>query len=494
MVREDFAGGALAKLLGSQSAPQSTVNSNSVAQAIAQAQQAAKIPTGRTVTTQPVTNKVQTAAATTTKLPGLPTSAQNSPRDTFTQPTAPVNPKAGSKATSAATTASSGSATTTSTGTGATTSTSYAVPEGSSGARGQQYFQQALDSRNNVSQTIVSELDRIPNYKISDEEKIRLAHREAKRLGWSPEDLDAYYGLPLGTSGARFASAGYDPLKGDGKILTRYDDPTLYAEADSFKVSNYKDGDIINNPDGSFTVYKADSFGNVGGQTYNPDGTARDPGGPRMTINQAQEVQREPWLASRTGPSHAANGSAGLGGDLSGYTGSKNWLEMNQYLNGAGYGLNQHFSGYIPANGGASRGNGRDVPLTHGVPGSGGGSGGGTGTGGGGGQPGGGGGSIGGGGGQGQGGSWGSGPGPQTVPNKAGWWGNYQMGSPQFNPNLTEAAPGGMFGSNAYNQAVRRASGQLDGINYAGGSPTFNEETGTYMKRGGLAQMRRRKC
>lgn len=227
------------------------------------------------------------------------------------------------------------------------------VAAAGTGERGRLAFEAAKDPANWLTQMQVAELDRIPGYDIPLESQIAATHRQAKILGWSAEDVDAYYGVPLGTHAARFDGLGLEALAGDGKILTRYDDPTLFAEASWFSTQTYRDGQRVENPDGSVTVYRADGLGNVGGTTYNPDGTVRDPGGPRTTINQAIELQREPWLASRTGPAYSGSSAdlLALADDTSGYTGASTYAEMALWLDQKGATLDKHFSSPSPAAG-----------------------------------------------------------------------------------------------------------------------------------------------
>lgn len=225
-----------------------------------------------------------------------------------------------------------------------------------SGARGRAAFEAAKDPNNWVTQAQVAELDRIPGYDIAMEDKIAATHQQAQILGWSAEDLDAYYGLDAGTHARRFEALDLAPLAGDGKVLTRYDNPGLFTTQDSFNTRTYADGQIVDNPDGSFTVFAADSFGNIGGTTYNPDGSVRDPGGPRATINQAIALQRAPWLESSTGPAHAGSKDAllALAADTSGYTGASDYTEMAAWLRNKGAALDQHNSQYLAANGHSS--------------------------------------------------------------------------------------------------------------------------------------------
>lgn len=226
----------------------------------------------------------------------------------------------------------------------------------STGARGRAAFEAAKDPNNWVTQAQVAELDRIPGYDIPMEDKITATHRQAQILGWSAADLDAYYGKPDGTHAGRFAALDLAPLKGDGKVLTRYDNPALFTTQDSFSTRTYADGQIVDNPDGSFTVFAADSFGNIGGTTYNPDGSVRDPGGPRATINQAIALQRAPWLESSTGPAHAGSKDAlrALAADTSGYTGARDYTEMANWLRDKSAALDRHNSQYLAANGRSS--------------------------------------------------------------------------------------------------------------------------------------------
>ena len=225
-----------------------------------------------------------------------------------------------------------------------------------SGARGRAAFEAAKDPNNWVTQVQVAELDRIPGYDIPMEDKITATHQQAQILGWSADDLDAYYGQPSGTHARRFEALDLAPLAGDGKVLTRYDNPGLFTTQSSFSAQAYADGQIVDNPDGSFTVFAADSFGNVGGTTYNPDGSVRDPGGPRATINQAIALQRAPWLESSTGPAHAGSKDAllALAADTSGYTGASDYTEMAAWLRDKGAAFDRHNSQYLAANGRSS--------------------------------------------------------------------------------------------------------------------------------------------
>ncbi len=225
-----------------------------------------------------------------------------------------------------------------------------------SGARGRAAFEAAKDPSNWVTQVQVAELDRIPGYDIPMEDKITATHQQAQILGWSADDLDAYYGQPSGTHERRFEALDLAPLAGDGKVLTRHDNPELFTTQSSFSAQTYADGQIVDNPDGSFTVFAADSFGNIGGTTYNPDGSVRDPGGPRATINQAIALQRAPWLESSTGPAHAGNKDAlrALAADTSGYTGASDYTEMAAWLRDKGAAFDRHNIQYLAANGRSS--------------------------------------------------------------------------------------------------------------------------------------------
>jgi hypothetical protein len=209
-----------------------------------------------------------------------------------------------------------------------------------------------------MSRALIAELERIPTYDISDDEKMMLAYNEAQRLGASTDDLAAFYGFDPVELNAYYAGVGVAPLEAQAKKPTPYTHPELFEghQSMSMMFTTPSSGTVTENYDGSYTVYGTAPDGTRTGQTYNPDGTLRDPGGPRQTMTQMQKVAKEPNTALSKGPSWAMD-SAGLIAGAQAMEGfaPANYQEMQSFLDQNGIPFGAHFSEYMPANGGASR-------------------------------------------------------------------------------------------------------------------------------------------
>lgn len=225
-------------------------------------------------------------------------------------------------------------------------------------------------STNNFQmQQLTNNLDLIPTYGMDDAEKQRLAYDEARRLGMSADDVDKYYGFASGTTAGVVQQHGWDELQRADRRPTPYTHPELFEGHRGSFYASPAAGTTTKNYDGSFTTYQnVPGSTGVGGQTYNPDGSIRDPGGPRQTLNQVLQVQRNPDAANNRGPAWAQDPAAlqQMAGDLGAFT-PQNYNEMRGLLSGANIPFANHFAGYLPANGGASRPSATDglnIPMS----------------------------------------------------------------------------------------------------------------------------------